>query len=67
VEWDRELDEIDRLLLCDAQTSGGLLIAVPPEGEETLLAELERHRTPVRAVLGEIVAGEPGRISVRAR
>ena len=29
VEWVAELQEHEKLLLCDAQTSGGLLIAVP--------------------------------------
>ncbi len=64
--FDATLGEADRLLLCDAQTSGGLLIAVPPEGEGALLRELERHRTPARAVIGELVAGEPGRVEVLA-
>ncbi len=54
-----------RLLLCDAQTSGGLLIAVPPESEAALIAELEREGTPAAAGIGEIVAGQPGRIEVR--
>jgi selenide,water dikinase len=58
------LDETERILLADAQTSGGLLIAVPPGGEATLLAELERSGAPARAVIGEIVGGEPGRIEV---
>ena len=31
VEWGPELQEHEKLLLCDAQTSGGLLIAVPGE------------------------------------
>jgi selenium donor protein len=30
VDWNG-LSELDQLLLCDAQTSGGLLIAIPPE------------------------------------
>jgi len=30
VDWG-ELAEIDQLMLCDAQTSGGLLVAIPPE------------------------------------
>jgi selenide,water dikinase len=30
VDWGR-LDELERLMLCDAQTSGGLLVAIPPE------------------------------------
>ena len=66
VSWDGALDETDRLLLADAQTSGGLLIAVPPEGEATILAELEKRSTPARAVIGTVVEGEPGRIEVVA-
>jgi selenide,water dikinase len=58
------VDEVTRILLCDAQTSGGLLVAVPPEGERTMLAELERRAAPARAVIGEIVEGPPGRIEV---
>ncbi len=64
VDWASTLAEPDRLVLCDAQTSGGLLIAVPPEGEGTLLAELEKRGAPARAVIGELVEGEPGRIEV---
>ncbi len=64
--WDPALSATDRLILCDAQTSGGLVIAVPPEGEATLLRELERNETPARAVIGEVVEGEPGSLEVVA-
>jgi selenide,water dikinase len=67
VDWASTLAESVRLVLCDAQTSGGLLIAVPPEGEGTLLAELEKRGAPACAVIGELVEGEPGRIEVSAR
>jgi selenide,water dikinase len=30
VDWDG-LREVDQMLLCDAQTSGGLLVAIPPD------------------------------------
>src|SRR6188472_1068408 len=33
VEWADDIVPADRLLLADAQTSGGLLLAVPPENE----------------------------------
>ena len=59
--------EIDRLILADAQTSGGLLIAIPPDRESRLLEELERNETPARAVIGELALGEPGSIDVLAR
>jgi selenide,water dikinase len=64
VDWDAGLGEAERLLLCDAQTSGGLLLAVPPGSEEALLADLERRGTPAAASLGEVVEGESGRIRV---
>ncbi len=64
VHFGPRLDEVLRILLCDAQTSGGLLVAVPPEGERTMLAELQRRNAPARAVIGEIVEGPPGQIEV---
>jgi selenide,water dikinase len=63
-DFDTALDRTDQLILADAQTSGGLLIAVPPDGEKTLLQELERNRTPARSVIGELTDGEAGRMDV---
>lgn len=45
-----------RLLLSDAQTSGGLLIAVPRERLETLIAGLHEPNV-LRAVIGRVEAG----------
>ena len=59
------VDATARLLLADAQTSGGLLIAVAPERVDTLVAALVREATPAAAVIGRVVAGEAGRITVR--
>jgi hypothetical protein len=41
-----------------------LLLAVPRENEAALLAELEARGTPARAVIGEMVAGEAGRLHI---
>jgi selenide,water dikinase len=49
----------DQLLLCDAQTSGGLLIALPAADTPRLVAALERRGTPCAAVVGEIFEGPP--------
>ncbi len=57
VEWN-DLDENQRLLLVDAQTSGGLLISVASDGADGLLAALEDAGVETRAVVGEIVARE---------
>jgi selenide,water dikinase len=67
VEWAADLTAADRYLCVDAQTSGGLLLAVPPEHEASLLAALREEQTPVAAVIGRIVAGKPGTIRVTRR
>jgi selenide,water dikinase len=66
VDFQPGVGETDRTLLFDAQTSGGLLIAVDPAAEAALVRDLEARGTPAAAVVGRIVAGEPGRIAVRA-
>jgi selenide,water dikinase len=64
VEWDPDLSAADRYLCVDAQTSGGLLLAVPRENEAALLAALREEQTPAAAVIGRVVAGVPGHIRV---
>jgi selenide, water dikinase len=66
VVWDDALSELQRLILCDAQTSGGLLIAVPAARADALIAELTAELTPVATVVGRVVEGPAGRITVRA-
>lgn len=63
VTWTEDVPELLRTLLCDAQTSGGLLISMPAEGVEELMEELE-GRAPVARVVGEVVEGTPGNIRV---
>ena len=55
VAWDASLTEEERLLTCDAQTSGGLLISVPEERAGDLLAELKAGGVETRAVVGSVV------------
>ena len=57
VEW-HGLTENERLLLVDAQTSGGLLISIARDGLDGLLGELESAGVETRAVVGEVVARE---------
>jgi selenide,water dikinase len=63
VDFADSVDQTTRLLLADAQTSGGLLMCVRAETLDELLADLE-GRTPAAAVIGEVRAGESGRIEV---
>ena len=55
-----------RLLLADAQTSGGLLLCVPARRREQVMALLKTERVPCAAVIGRIVPGAAARILVRA-
>ena len=56
VRFARELDEPSQMLLFDAQTSGGLLLSVPPEQAQPLLARATEASQPLWHV-GEVVAG----------
>ena len=60
VGWHPETTDEDRLLLCDAQTSGGLLMSVAEERVEQLLSELAA-RDVLNRVIGTVTAteGEP--------
>jgi selenide, water dikinase len=51
-------------VLCDPQTSGGMLIAVAPEKADALIEALAT-RGVEPAVIGSALAGEPGHITVR--
>jgi selenophosphate synthase len=48
------IEKESQLILADAQTSGGLLIAVDPEHTDDLLVELRERGTPCAAVIREI-------------
>jgi selenide,water dikinase len=63
-----DVSETERLLLCDAQTSGGLLIAVPPDRAAALSREFARlqHIAGYHyAEIGIVTAGPAGAITVK--
>jgi len=64
VTFGAEVPEAIRVLLFDAQTSGGLLIAVDPDRAGTLVAALEREGTPASARIGRLTRGAAGAITV---
>jgi selenide,water dikinase len=66
VEWTSGVSEEMTLLLCDAQTSGGLLIAVASDRADQLLEDLRAGDTPRAAIIGTIENGEAGRIVVES-
>jgi selenide,water dikinase len=57
------LDEARRLVLFDAQTSGGLLMAVAPDQEEAVHTALANHDVVSAATIGRCVEGT-GRVTV---
>ena len=63
VRWPADLPAARQILLCDAQTSGGLLLAVPASGAASLMAALQAKRV-AGAVIGELTEGEAGSIVV---
>jgi selenide, water dikinase len=67
VEWADDLDLTDRYLCTDAQTSGGLLLAVPAENQSAILAALQEEATPAAAIIGRVRAGPPGAVRVVRR
>ncbi|MGH3750985.1 MAG: selenide, water dikinase SelD, partial [Micromonosporaceae bacterium] len=64
VEVDAGVPEDVNVLVHDAQTSGGLLLAVPPD-DSTLLEELSQRGLPAE-IVGRVVEGPPGGIRVRS-
>ncbi len=62
VRWHPDLTDNDQLLLCDAQTSGGLLMSVAAEKEAELVRELESAGAPCASVVGRVVEGPAGTI-----
>lgn len=54
-----QLAAAHQALLCDPQTSGGLLVACAPEGVPEALAVFERQDLPHAAVVGEFTEGTP--------
>ncbi len=67
VDFAQDVPEELRLVLCDAITSGGLLIAVPEERLERLISLLTNSRTPAAAVIGRVKAGQAGKIAISMR
>jgi selenide,water dikinase len=67
VTWDPALPKEEQLLLCDAQTSGGLLAAVPEGSADEAVAALREAGVTAAAVVGRIEGAGEGRIVVEKR
>jgi selenide,water dikinase len=64
VEWGKDIPEDAKLLLCDAQTSGGLLISVPEQRVNLLLQELNAAGVEGAVVVGDVLTEGKCKIEV---
>ena len=66
ISWDAAFSPTDRLALADPQTSGGLLMAVPPEDEAVLRRRLNQSGELCAALVGRVLPGRdtPVHVSV---
>lgn len=63
VTFPENMDQIDQWILCDAVTSGGLLISVAGDEAQELLSAL--HNAGVQAsIIGEVIEEQPGHVIV---
>jgi selenide,water dikinase len=65
VAYDPDITETEQLLLCDAQTSGGLLAAVSGAVAPDVVRALRALGAISASLIGSIEPGEPGWIHVR--
>jgi len=63
VSFSENMDTIDQWILCDAVTSGGLLISVAGDNAENLLSELLDAGVEA-AIIGEVIDDHTGKIVV---
>jgi selenide,water dikinase len=64
VTYDPDITEAEQLLLCDAQTSGGLLAALPGSCAAEVVRDLRARGLDSAALIGSLDAGDAGRIRV---
>jgi selenide,water dikinase len=59
-----KVSELERIILFDPQTSGGLLIALPSSNGEKLLRSLKEKGIPEASLIGEVIRKEKYLITV---
>jgi cysteine desulfurase NifS/selenium donor protein len=64
VQWSSQLTEVEKIILSDAQTSGGLLFSVPQKEKDELLKQLKQAGITEAMHIGNFING-PGQIIVR--
>jgi cysteine desulfurase len=65
VEWDEKISRTTQLILADAQTSGGLLIALPSHKKDEMLEALKGSGLNGAAYIGDFTKAGTGKIIVK--
>jgi len=64
VNWPDKISKPERILLCDAQTSGGLLFSVPQKDADKLIADLKKSGITAAVAIGRFNGKGMGKITV---
>jgi selenide, water dikinase len=64
VTYDERFQEHEQLLLCDAVTSGGLLVSIPEQEADACLKALAQKGIKNARIIGKVVEEHPGCIHV---
>lgn len=64
VTYPADMDQLDQWILCDAITSGGLLLSVPADEGEGLLARMRNAGIAEASLIGKVTDQHPGKIIV---
>jgi cysteine desulfurase len=65
IQWPEQLPVIEKLILCDAQTSGGLMISLPERFAKQYIGELETRQKFRASIIGKVILKRPVLIEVR--
>jgi len=65
VIWDETISSITKIILCDAQTSGGLLVTVPGSEKEDIISELKNAGLSYSSHVGNCLEKGEGKIFVK--
>jgi cysteine desulfurase NifS/selenium donor protein len=64
IEWSGNVSDSLKIILCDAQTSGGLLISVHPDDAESLFQRLQEENISAARIIGSMTKRGKGIIRV---
>lgn len=71
LEWAQQdvsfegVEDAAKIILCDAITSGGLLLSLPAEEADALVAQLQKSGVTSATVVGDVIQDHPGKLTVR--